>query len=203
MNTNSKGANHIKTSALLAETLQTLEGTQVSIGTLLAQFQRRSYGGVMLILALLAMIPGISVFAGIAMIVPAFQLFIGLPAPVFPNFIQQRKISIAGLQKWGMKISGWVERLENLVVPRWPMLSNKLAQKLIGLIVLLLALVVAIPFPLSNFLPAIATICFALGLLERDGLMIMLAIIVSIAAFAIGVAVFYFALNWIIDFFGL
>ena len=203
MNTNSKGTNYIRTSALVVETLQALDGTKVSIGSLMTQFQRRSYGGVLLILALLAIIPGISVFAGIAMIVPSFQLFIGLPNPVFPDFIQQRKIGIAGLQKWGIRISVWVERLENLVVPRWPMLSNKLAQKLIGLVILFLALVVAIPFPLSNFLPALATICFALGLLERDGLMIMLAFTISIAAFAIGIAVFYFAVSWVIDFFGL
>lgn len=205
-NSNNSGAgdtSSIKTSALLEETLQALDGTHVSVGDLMMQFQRRSYGGVLLILALLAMVPGISVFAGIAMIVPAFQLFMGLPAPVFPNFIQQRQVGVSGLQKWGMKIIAGVERLEMLVVPRWPSLSNRLARRLIGLVILFLGIVVSIPFPFSNFPPALATICFALGLLERDGLMIILAGVLSIIAFTIGFTVFYIIVNWFTQLFGL
>lgn len=202
-NQSSEDTSRIKTSSLLAETLYALEGTHVEIGELMMQFQRRSYGGVLLILALLAMVPGISVFAGMAMVVPAFQLFIGLPAPVFPSFIQKRKVGVAGLQKWGMIISKWVERLETLVVPRWPVLSNHLARRLIGLVILLLALVVAIPFPFSNFPPALATIGFALGLMERDGLIITIASALSIVAFMIGFTVFFIALSWITQFLGL
>lgn len=193
----------IKTSALLAETLQAIDSTHVSVGDLMMQFQRRSFGGVLLILALLAMVPGISVFAGIAMVVPAFQLFIGLPAPVFPNVIQQRQVRVANLQKWGMTISRWVERLETLVVPRWPLLTNRLARRVIGLIILFLGIVVTIPFPFSNFPPALAIICFALGLLERDGIMILIASALSAIAFTIGFTVFYIILNWITQFFGL
>jgi len=203
MANDSSGTNRIKTSALLAETLQALEGSHVSVGDLMKQFQRRSFGGVLLILALLAMVPGISVFAGIAMIVPAFQLFIGLPSPVFPSFIQTRKVGVKGLQKWGMTVSKWVERLETLVVPRWPSLSNNIARRLIGFVILLLGLVVAIPFPFSNFPPALATIGFSLGLLERDGLMITIACALSTIAFTIGFTVFYIAFGWLAQFFGI
>jgi hypothetical protein len=203
MNPNSDNTRRIKTSDLLAETLQSLEGSHVAVGDLMMQFQRRSYGGVLLILALLAMVPGISVFAGVAMIVPAFQLFIGLPAPVFPNFIQTRQVGVRGLQKWGMTISHWVKHLETLVVPRWPSLTNDLARKIIGFVVLMLGLVVAIPFPFSNFPPALATLCFALGLLERDGLMILIASILSVIAFTIGFTVFYIVLSWFSSLFGI
>jgi len=203
MNDNSGDVSRIKTSALLAETLTALDGSHVSVGDLMKQFQRRSYGGVLLILALLAMVPGISVFAGIAMMVPAFQLFMGLQSPVFPSFIQARQVGVPGLQKWGMKISYWVKRLETLVVPRWPALSNTLARRLIGLVILLLGFVVAIPFPFSNFPPALATLGFSLGLLERDGLMIAIASVLSVIAFTIGFTVFYIALGWVTQFFGI
>jgi hypothetical protein len=200
---NEADTSSIKTSALLAETLNAIDSTHVSVGDLMMQFQRRSFGGVLLILALLAMVPGISVFAGIAMVVPAFQLFMGLPAPVFPNFIQQRQVGVASLQKWGVMISRGVERLETLVVPRWPSLSNRLARRLIGLVILFLGIVVSIPFPFSNFPPALATICFALGLLERDGLMIIIAAILSVIAFTIGFTVFYIIINWVTHFFAI
>jgi len=197
--THTKSA-EIKTSALLEETLSQLEGTHVSVGELMQQFQRRSFGGVLLILALLAMVPGISVFAGLAMIVPAFQLFAGLPAPVFPDFIQQRQVKVAGIQKWGTTICRGVRKIENLVMPRWPQLSTVSARRLMGLVILLLAVVVAIPFPFSNFPPALATICFALGLLERDGLMIAIGSALSVIAFAIGFTVIYIIMNWITQF---
>lgn len=198
----SADTNRIKTSALLAETLQTLSGSHVAVGELMQQFQRRSFGGVLLILALLAMVPGISVFAGIAIIVPAMQLLLGLPSPMFPAFIQERQIGIAGLQKWGLKVSKGIEKLETLVVPRWSIMSSNVARRLIGLIIVLLGIVVAIPFPFSNFPPALATVCFALGLLERDGVMITIACALSIIAFTIGFAVFYIVLNWVAHFFG-
>lgn len=191
----------IKTSALLEETLANLEGAHVSVGELMLQFQRRSYGGVLLILALLAMVPGISVFAGIAMIVPAFQLFIGLPTPIFPPFIQQRQVKVAGLRKWGMTICRSVRKIENLVMPRWPKLSTVSARRLMGLIILLLGIVVAIPFPFSNFPPALATVCFALGLLERDGLMIAIGAALSVIAFVIGFTVIYLIMDWMMQFF--
>lgn len=192
----------IKTSALLEETLNKLEGSHVSVGDLMLQFQRRSFGGVLLILALLAMVPGISVFAGIAMIVPALQLFLGLPAPVFPPFVQQRQVKVAGLRKWGMTICRGVRKIENLVMPRWPKLSTVSARRLMGLIIMLLGVVVAIPFPFSNFPPALATVCFALGLLERDGLMIAIGAALSVIAFAIGFTVIFIIMNWLLQFLG-
>lgn len=163
------------------------------------QFQRRSFGGVLLILALLAMVPGISVFAGVAMIMPAFQLFFGLPAPVFPSFVQERQVKVAGLRKWGMTICRGVRKIESLVVPRWPKLSTVSARRLIGLVIMLLGVVVAIPFPFSNFPPALATVCFALGLLERDGLMIAIGVALSVIAFAIGFSVIFIIMNWLLQ----
>lgn len=193
----------VKTSQLLAETVSSLEGSHVSIGELMEHFQRRSYGGVLLIIALLAMVPGVSVFAGIAMLVPAFQLFIGLQSPVFPNVIQTRKVGVKGLRKWGMIVSRWVARMETLIMPRWPSLSNNFARRVIGLIILFLGLVVAIPFPFSNFPPALATVAFSLGLLERDGVMIAIACLLSMVAFTIGFTVFYIALGWVTQFLGI
>ena len=149
------------------------------------------------------MVPGVSVFAGIAMLVPAFQLFIGLQSPVFPKVIQTRKVGVKGLRKWGMIVSRWVERMETLIMPRWPSLSNNFARRVIGLIILFLGLVVAIPFPFSNFPPALATVAFSLGLLERDGVMISIACLLSMVAFTIGFTVFYIALGWVTQFLGI
>lgn len=191
----------LKTSELLRETINNLKGSQIEVGDLIRQFERRSFGGVLLILALLAMVPGISIFAGIAMTVPAYQLLIGLKAPVFPKSVQKRKISVNALKRWGPRVITWVEILEKLVQFRWPMLTNDKAQRVMGLSILILAAVVTIPFPFSNFPPSVAIICFALGLLERDGLMVLIGSFIGVIAFMIGLTIFYVILAWISSFF--
>lgn len=187
----------LKTSELLYETINGLEGSSIEVGHLIQQFQRRSFGGVLLMLAILALVPGISIFAGMAMTVPAYQLLMGLPAPVFPSSIRKRHVSVSGLKRWGPKIISWVETLEKLVQFRWPVLTNVAARRIMGLTILLLAIVVTIPFPFSNFPPSVAIICFALGLLERDGLMVVIGSVIGIIAFTIGLTIFYVAFAWI------
>lgn len=191
---------NIKTSELLRETLTNFSSARISIGELLTQFQRRSYGGVFLILALLAILPGVSVPAGIALLVPSLQLMRGYRAPIFPKSISEKTVSVDGLKKWGLKVANWIEKLEHLVKPRFAELTNPPARRIIGLTIFLLAIVVSIPFPFSNFPPAIAIICFALALLERDGIMVIIAALVSLAAFSIGLTVFYLLFTWLSQF---
>lgn len=200
-NDNTEHSTQLKTSELLYETINSLEGKNVKVGYLIEQFQRRSFGGVLLILAILAMVPGISIFAGMAMVVPAYQLLMGLSAPVFPSSIRNRKVSVSGLKRWGPNVISWVEILEKLVRFRWPVLTNVKARRIMGLTILLLAVVVTIPFPFSNFPPSVAILCFALGLLERDGLMVVIGSLIGVIAFAIGTVIFYVALTWISSFF--
>lgn len=201
MPTQSNIPRDLKTSELLRETLTDLSTARISIGELLAQFQRRSYGGVFLILALLAILPGISVLAGIALLVPSMQFIGGYRAPIFPKSIGEKSVSVEGLKKWGFIVANWIEKLEKLVKPRFPQLTNSIARRVIGLTIFLLAIVVAIPFPFSNFPPAIAIICFALALLERDGLMVIIGGLISAAAFSIGFTVFYLIFAWLDQFF--
>ena len=64
-----------RTSVLLERLLSELpkEG-DVSIGMIVFRLRRRSFGGMFIFLAALSLIPGISFFAGIAMLVPAMSL---------------------------------------------------------------------------------------------------------------------------------
>jgi len=190
------------TSELLTKTVNKLSGDYVEAGELVEEFQRRSYGGVLLVLALLAMVPGISVFAGAAMVVPAFQLFFGLPAPVFPKSISRRKVNVSALRRWSPKVIFWVAKLERLVKPRKPLLTTPIARRVIGLMIVALGIIITIPFPFSNFPPALAIIFFALGLLERDGIMVAIGSVISAVACAIGVVVFYIVFEWLSKLFG-
>jgi hypothetical protein len=75
---------------------------------------------------------------------------------------------------------------------------------LVGLVCLLLAIVVLLPIPLGNMLPALAISLLALGILERDGLWIVAglvtaagaAVLVSGVLFATLQAVMYVVVNF-------
>jgi hypothetical protein len=55
-------------------------------------------------------------------------------------------------------------------------------EHLVGLVSLLLAVLLVLPIPLGNVLPALAISLMALGALERDGLWILSGLTVSMAA---------------------
>ena len=65
---------HETTSARLGRILAQLPGPDVSIGHIVAQLRRRSFGGILIILAALGLLPGISLFAGLLAIVIGLQL---------------------------------------------------------------------------------------------------------------------------------
>jgi len=52
----------------------------------------------------------------------------------------------------------------------------------VGLLSLLLAVLLILPIPLGNVLPALAISLMALGVLERDGLWVLSGLAVSVAA---------------------
>lgn len=82
-------------------------------------------------------------------------------------------------------------RIEMLIHPRFPVLTHKTTvERLNGIAMILSALLLMIPLPLpfSNTLPAYAVLFFAAGSLERDGYAIIIGYLMLLAT------IFYFAL---------
>ena len=69
------------------------------------------------------------------------------------------------------------------------LLDHRAASVLTGLLLLLLGLMLALPIPLTNYILGGLLLLFALGLLERDGALMLAAWIAAIIAIVIfGVA---------------
>lgn len=182
-----------RTSLLLKRLLESLSGEDVSVGYIVLQLRRRSFGGLFILLAALGLLPGISILAGIVMLVPACQMMLGFRAPLLPYFIRRRRIGVTAIRALGERAIPWIERVEVYVRPRWFVLTRQPVPTLVGAIMFGLALVVILPFPFSNFPPAVALICLSLGFLERDGILIAVGFSVAIVALAIGVLMAFLA----------
>ncbi len=187
-----KEADHSRaetTSSLLLRLISELPGEQVDVDHIVKQLHRRSFGGMFILLAGVGLLPGLSFFAGLAMLVPAVQMVIGFHAPVLPGFIRRRRIDVSTVSTFGNKVIPWIERLERFVRPRWKVLTLLPMPNLIGVAIFGLALVIMLPLPFSNLPPAVAMFCLSLGLLERDGLMIVIGLLAALAALVVGAVI--------------
>jgi hypothetical protein len=79
-------------SAVLQWLLGAAPADQFTLIWLLGHLHRRSFGFIMLLLALVAMLPGISYIAGLLLAVPALEMIAGRVAPVFPRRIATRPL---------------------------------------------------------------------------------------------------------------
>ncbi len=65
--------------------------------------------------------------------------------------------------------------------PRWSVLYSLPMRWFWGLWVFLMALIIFLPIPFGNLFPAVSLLMFGLGLLTRDGLMLVLSLLLGVA----------------------
>ncbi len=171
-----------KTSQFLINTLKSHPEQYLTIGELLELLRRRSYGALLIMLSLAGLIPGISFFAAVADFLLGLQIALGFHAPRLPNIIQKQRIHREKTLKFTEEVMPWLERMEEYVKPRWEPLSSSNPRRMIGAIICVLAFIAILPLPFINFLPNFAIICLALGIIERDGLCLIIGCGIALMA---------------------
>jgi hypothetical protein len=183
--------NESGTRALLDALAQGDPDETVTLRDLLAGLNRRAFGMLLFASVLPAFIPipiGGAISGPLVMLI-GVQLAIGMRRPWLPNFLATRGPHRHALARFDRMISPWLARLEHLIRPRLPvLLDHRLAGVVTGLLLVLLGLLLSLPIPLTNYLFGGLLLVFALALLERDGVMMLVAWIAG----AIAVAIFGF-----------
>ena len=128
-------------------------------------------------------IPGVGgAVGGPLVILIGLQLLVGLGQPWLPGFIGRRGPKRRTMQRFCQRIEPWLRRLEHLVRPRLQGLTgNRLANSFTGLLLVLLGILLALPIPMTNYLFAGALLLYALALLERDGALLLVLWLLSVA----------------------
>ena len=161
---------------------------QLNLRDLLAGLGRRAFGMLLFACVLPAFIPipiG-GAISGPLTILIGLQLLVGLRKPWLPAFLARRGPHRHALQRFDRMISPWLARLEHLIKPRLPqILDMRIASAVTGILLVLLGLLLSLPIPLTNYLFGVLLLMFALALLERDGVLMLVAWIAG--AVAIGV----------------
>jgi hypothetical protein len=167
----------------------TLVDDRVEIGALNVFLGCCSIAGLLLILALPMALPipapGISVIFGVPLILISAQLLIGRRRAWLPSRLERLSISRADFVAWVDRALPMLRRFEQIVRPRLGWFADDWALIPVGAICFVLALIITLPIPLGHMVPGAAISLMALGLIERDGLVVGFGLIIAALGLAL------------------
>ncbi len=166
---------------------------RISIGDIISRLEGRAHTTLLVLFALpnvLPAIPGTSAITGMPLVYLALQMTLG-QRPWLPAFIANRSFSRTGLATVMDQAKPWLERSERFLHPRLGALTRGRIERVIGVLMLLLAFAVVLPIPFGNMIPALGIIFFSLGLMEEDGLWVIAGFLTMVSG-----AVIFSTLLW-------
>ncbi len=162
---------------------------RITIGEIVDRIDERGFGLLMLVLGLPMLIPilppGPSTLVGPLYSLLALRLIIGMDRPWLPGFVRRKALSartLEGLRRRGVPV---IQRIERFSRPRFRVLNNPVIVRVAAVNVFLMGLVLLSPAPFLNTLPALSVMCIGLGLLNDDGIFLLLGLVVGAAVIGI------------------
>lgn len=187
--------NNRSASDVLLELVRAFPRERISIQDLIDGLGDRSWGFALLLFGLLsaiAIIPGLATVTAIPLLFFGIQMLFGYPTPWLPRFIAKRDLARADLEAVLVRGKPFMTWIERICRPRLTFLIGGAGDRLLGLLVFVLAVVIALPGPGTNFPPGMAIVFMSIAIIERDGLMLLAGLITSVIALYLGWLVLMF-----------
>jgi hypothetical protein len=182
-----------RTSQLLRDFVTSHPEPRISLGVLRDALGDRGFGVLLFIFALPNLVPVniplLSAVLGLPLVLLAAQLTYGRHKPWFPRWLTERSFPREGFANVVLRSLPYLEGAERLLRPRLTVLLSWTGERLIGLAILILALVLFLPIPFANWLPACAIAIIGLAIVEKDGLAVLVGLAVGVASLAVAAAV--------------
>ena len=184
----------------------------ITIDEILGGLGNQAFGLLILVLALPnaipgPIIPGFSVPFALCIMLLSIQLMRGHRRPWLPPWLRRRAIRRARFRAFVARAEPLLRRFERWFKPRPVRFLTQRGgdrPRVLGAIILLFAVVLALPIPIANGPEAFAICVIALGMFEGDekvqsaGIVIgVLATLLNAAIVAAGVQIFHYVLKWL------
>src|SRR5439155_1944800 len=184
-------ADESKGSPALSDVLLTLAGDRskdrIFVSDILRAMEDRAVVALILLFALpnvLPVPPGTSDILGAPLLFVTAQLALG-KKPWLPRAIARRSVATADFAALMNRAAPWLARAERLLRPRLQALTRPASEQLIGALCVVLALILFLPIPFGNMLPALAISVLALGVLQRDGVWVLAGVATAFVSIAV------------------
>ena len=171
-------------SQILADLAGDESRERISVADMLETMRARAFGALLLIFAfpnILPSPPGTAGILGMPLIFLSAQMMLGL-RPWLPGIIARRSMARSTFQGLVKRIAPWLARAERLLRARLRMLAWPVSQRILGGLCLIVSIALALPVPFANMAPAIALCLIGLGVLERDGIWILVGIAAALGS---------------------
>ncbi|QKX01231.1 exopolysaccharide biosynthesis protein [Wolbachia endosymbiont of Dipetalonema caudispina] len=165
--------------------INTANSEKVTLFDIKIALQERSFGILIIIFSLplsvpIPVPPGYTTILSIPLILLSLQLLFGFHSPWMPHWLEKKSFQLSTLTLVIEKTSPLLKKIEKFMKPRIPFIFYGPGEKILAFIILLCALSIAIPLPLTNFIPAIGTTLISLSIMSKDGLLSILGVLVSL-----------------------
>ncbi|MFP7672909.1 exopolysaccharide biosynthesis protein [Marivita sp. S0852] len=160
------------------------EGQPTTLGWVLAQLNERAFGLFLLILALPCCIPflyGIPQVVSLPLMFVSAQILLGRRMPWLPSPLAARSVSSRDLHSLAQRAGPWLRRIEAFSRPRLSFLTRTPLDRIVGLALVLFSASILVPLPGTNTVPGFAVVVVAMGLLQRDGILVILGALLGTA----------------------
>lgn len=167
---------------------------ETTVGTLVDALGAPSFGPLLVAIGLagvtpLSAVPTVPSLLALCAGLVTVQLVFGRKAFWLPRFIRDRQVTRGRIRMSTRLARKPARMVDHVLKRRLTFLTGGLADRLVALVVLVIAC--AVPplelVPLAAGLPSLAILAFGLGLIARDGLLVLIALLVSgVSLFLVG-----------------
>jgi hypothetical protein len=182
-----------RTSQLLRDFVASHTEPRISLGALRDALDDRSFGVLLFIFALPNLVPVniplLSAVLGVPLVLLAAQLSYGRHKPWFPDWLTSQSFPREGFVAVVNHALPFLERVEKLLRPRLTVLLSRTDERLVGIAILILAVVLTLPIPFANWLPACGIAVFGLAIVEKDGAAVLVGLALGIASVIVAATV--------------
>ncbi|GAB4165206.1 MAG: exopolysaccharide biosynthesis protein [Rickettsiaceae bacterium] len=132
--------------------------------------------------------PGFTTIMGLPLMILAVQMLMGSKKVRLPQKVNNYEIKNSTLKMISDKVVPIVETIEKYIKPRYSFARSVYCEQFVGFVGLAAALAIAIPLPFTNAIPALGITVMALGLLNRDGLVIIGGFFIAVIGMTIALS---------------
>ncbi len=190
----------LRTSEVLAS-LASGAGDRVTVNEILLTLRTRAFALLVVVLGLpncLPMPPPIPLLCGLLLLFVSFQMVFGLNAPWIPKRIARQSVARADISRAvarSLPVVTWLERFSR---PRFAYFDGALASRITGVLVLVLSVGLVLAAPFVGQIPMGVAICLVgLGLVERDGLVVLAGLVIGLLGIALNVGFVVTVVSWV------
>ncbi|WP_114769130.1 exopolysaccharide biosynthesis protein [Microvirga subterranea] len=189
-----------RTSQILAA-LASQPGERLTVRDIMAVLQDRAFALLVVLLGLpncLPMPPPIPLVCGLLLALVAIQIVFGRPTPWLPRALLNRSIAQTDVERAVGRAMPAFRRLERVSRPRMTFMETPIAMRVMGAVILVLALGLLFAPPFVGQIPLGLAVCLVgLGLVERDGLVVLGGLLIGTVGLTLSLGFVYAILSGI------